>query len=67
MKTPVKKTLIVFIAALMMTGFAACGKKPAETTVTPVPERFTEAKEASAGEKADTVQKNRQQGTGRRV
>ena len=54
MKTPIKKTLIVFLAALMMTGFAACGKKPAETAV---PERKTEAKEASAGEKNETVEK----------
>ena len=54
MKTPIKKTLIVILAALMMTGFAACGKKPAETTV---PERKTEAKEASAGEKNETVEK----------
>jgi hypothetical protein len=57
MKTPIKKTLIVFLAALMMTGFAACGKESAATAMTPFPERKTEAEEASAGEKADTVEK----------
>ena len=57
MKTPIKKTLIAIFAALMMTGFAACGEDPAATTITPFPDRKTEAKEASAGEKADTVQK----------
>ena len=39
MKTPIKKTLAVILATLMMTGLAACGKKPAETTATTVPER----------------------------
>ena len=69
MKTPIKKTLAVILATLMMTGFAACGKKPAETTATPVPERKaettvaqvpeskTEAKEATAGEKNETEEK----------
>ena len=57
MKTPIKKTLIAIFAALMMTGFAACGKDPAATTITSFPDRKTEGKEASAGEKADTVQK----------
>ena len=57
MKTPIKKTLIAILAALMLTGFAACGKEPAVTTVTPVPERKTEAKEASAGENNETVEK----------
>ena len=57
MKTPIKKTLIAILAALMMTGFAACGKDPAATTITSFPDRKTEGKEASAGEKADKVAK----------
>lgn len=57
MKTPIKKTLVAILAAFMLTGFAACGKEPAATTVTPVSERKTEAKEASAGEKNETVEK----------
>lgn len=57
MKTPIKKTLAVILATLMMTGLAACGKKPAETTVTPFPESKTEAKEATAGEKNETAEK----------
>ena len=69
MKTPIKKTLAVILAALMMTGFAACGKKPAETKEAPVPERKaettvvqvpeskTETKEETAGEKNETAEK----------
>ena len=69
MKTPIKKTLAVILATLMMTGLAACGKKPAGTTATPdpereaettvaqVPESTTEAKEATAREKNETEEK----------
>ena len=52
MKTPIKKTLAVILATLMMTGLAACGKKPAETTVTPFPERKAETTVAQVPEKA---------------